>query len=272
MLFIAFLFLVMQCAAQSGIRAVDFKNFTYQPFCAGDRPQTITVRNGEFSMEKQMPDYVDRLWFRISEVSYGDIDGDRADEAVVLSICNSGGTGNFSEGFVYKLRNRRPMMITRIGGGDRAYGGLRTANVENGVLIVERNDPGEDGASCCPEFIETQKYKFANGQLIDFGDPTKRPIVPTERISFERGASGKTMTVIVPANESRRFLLGARAGQRLTVSAENTKAQIRLLEDARITEGINNFLAVLPATRDYTIEVTNPTEKPISLVLNLKIN
>lgn len=263
---------VPQCTAQIGIRSIDFKNFTYHPHCAADEPQTITVRNGEFSMEKKMPDYTDRLWFQIFEISYGDVDGDRSEEAIVLSVCNTGGTGNFSEGFVYKLKNGRPTMLVRIGGGDRAYGGLRTARVENGVLTVERNDPGDNGASCCPEFVETQKYKFVNGKLTDLGGPTKRPIVPTERVSFDRGTSGKRMTISVPANESRRFVVGARAGQRLTVSAGNTKAQIRLVEDARVTEGVNNFLAVLPSTGDYTIEVTNSTGEPISLVLNIKID
>ena len=270
--FALIVFLAPAFSAQNAIRTVDFKNFTYQPHCAGDEPQTITVKNGEFAMEKKMEDYTDRLWFRIFEISYGDIDGDGSEEAVVLSVCNTGGTGNFSEGFVYKLRSRRPVLVTRIAGGDRAYGGLRTASVSNGILTVERNDPGENGANCCPEFIETQQYKFANGKFVEFGGPTKRPVVPTKRVTFDRGTSGKTITVSVPANESRRFLVAARAGQRLDVSAGSTKAQIRLLEDAQVTEGINNFLAVLPATRDYTIEVTNPTEAPVTLVLNIKIN
>jgi hypothetical protein len=262
----------LQAFGQSGIKAVDFKNFTYRPHCASDDPQAITVKNGEYSMEKQMEEYVDRLWFSIFEISYGDIDGDKQDEAIVLSVCNTGGTGNFSEGFIYKLRNGRPTLLTRIAGGDRAYGGLRTASVKNGILTVDRNDPGENGANCCPELIETQKYKFINGKLVEFGGATKRPIVPTERVSFDRGASGKSITVNLPANESRRLLVGARAGQRMVVSVSDPKAQIRLLEEAQVTEGVDNFLAVLPTTRDYTIELTNATDQPITVVLNIKIN
>jgi hypothetical protein len=262
---------VLQAAAQGGIRAIDLKNFTYKPHCAGDAPQTISVKNGEFSMEKKMPEYTDRLWFSIFEVSYGDLDADGIEEAVVLSVCNTGGTGNFSEGFIYKLTNGRPVLAARIPGGDRAYGGLRTTRVAKGVLTVERNDPGENGASCCPEFIETRKYKLVNSKLEETGKPSKGPIVPTERVSFDPGTSGKSMTFSVAANETKRFLVGARVGQRLSVSAGNSKAQIRLLETARITEGINNFLAVLPETRDYTIEVTNPTGQDISVSLNIKI-
>src|SRR5829696_8441370 len=160
------LFAVTFAAAQSGIRSVDFKNFTYEPHCAGEETQKLTVKNGEYSFEKQMQDYVDRLHFNIFSITYGDVDGDRSEEAIILSSCNTGGTGNFSEGFVYKLRNSKPVLIARIKGGDRAYGGLRTAVVTNGLLAIDRNDPGENGANCCPEFIETQKYKMTNGKLI----------------------------------------------------------------------------------------------------------
>lgn len=257
--------------AQGDIRKVDFKNFTYLPHCAGEETQKLTVKNGEYSMEKQMQDYVDRLYFNIFAVGYGDLDGDRSDEAIILSTCNTGGTGNFSEGFIYKLRGGRPQLIERIGGGDRAYGGLRAAKVVNGILVVERNDPGEDGANCWPELIETQKYKMTNGKLVEFGDATKRPIYQTQRVTFDRGTSGKTMTISVAAGEGKRFLVGAKAGQHLTVSGGNTKAQIHLLEDARVTEGVNNWVAVLPKTGDYTIEVTNPTDEAVTVVLIIKI-
>jgi hypothetical protein len=257
--------------AQTDIRNIDFKNFTYHPHCAGEETETITVKHGEFSQEKHMQDYVDRLYFSVFAVEYGDVDADRAEEAIVLTVCNTGGTGNFSEGFIYKLRNGKPQAISNLAGGDRAYGGLVSATVKDGLLVVERNDPGENGASCCPEFIETQKYKMTNGKLVEVGMPAKRPFIQTERISFDRGTSGKSMSISVVAGETKRFLVGARAGQHLTVSAGKTNAQIRLLEDARITEGVNNFVAILPKTGDYTIEVSNSSDSDITLVLNVKI-
>src|SRR5687767_1632081 len=93
------------CAqAQANIRDVDFKNFTYTPFCAGDpdeKPKPVTVKNGEYSSEKQEEGYVDRFYFNVFDVTYGDLNADRVDEAVVLTVCNTGGTGQFSEGFVF---------------------------------------------------------------------------------------------------------------------------------------------------------------------------
>src|SRR5436190_22650111 len=71
----------MSIFAESDIRKGDFKNFTYLPHCAGEETQKLTVKNGEYSMEKKMQDYVDRLYFNIFAVSYGDLDGDKSDEA-----------------------------------------------------------------------------------------------------------------------------------------------------------------------------------------------
>jgi hypothetical protein len=197
--------------AQSDIHAVDFKNFTYPAFCAGAEPEKITIKDGEYSKETQEDGYVDRIWFKVFSVKYGDLNGDKKDEAAVLSICNTGGTGNFTEGYIYAMRSGKPALIARIPGGDRAYGGLREASVENGVLVVERNDAGEDGASCCPQFILTEHYKLAGGKIVEMGKAAKRPLVPTERISFAKGTSGKTFKTTIPAGESKHFIVGAAA-------------------------------------------------------------
>jgi hypothetical protein len=259
-------------SAQTGIRSVDFKNFTYEPHCAGEDTTKVTVKNGSFSEEKQMEGYVDRFYFEIFATAYGDLDGDKQDEAIVLGVCNTGGTGNFSEGFVYKMRSGKPVLIERIEGGDRAYGGLKTAKIDGGFAFVERYDPGEHGASCCAELILTSKYKLTNGKLVVVGQPVKKDLYPKERVNFARGASGKTFNVTIPAGEGRRYVVGARAGQRLSASTDSSDAQLRLLEDARVTEGINNFLAVLPRSGDYTIEVRNNGDKDLVITLNIRID
>lgn len=262
--------------AQAQIRKVDFRNFTYTPYCAGDpdegEPQRLTVKDGEYSFEKQEDGYVDRLYFNVFEVAYGDLTGDRRDEAIVLTVCNTGGTGNFSEGFIYSMDGGQPKLAARIPGGDRAYGGLRTARVENGLLVVESNDVGEMGGACCPEIIVTTKYRLDGDKIVQSGAESRRPIYPSERVTFARGTSGKTFKTTIPAGEGKRFIVGARANQNLIVSVDSENAQLRLLEDARVTEGINNFLAKLPKTGDYTIEVRNDLDTPLTVTLNIKIN
>lgn len=253
------------------IRKTDFKNFTYEPGCAGDDVKKVTVKNGEFSSEKQMEGYVDRFYFTVFSVTYGDLTGDNAEEAVILTSCNTGGSGNFTEGFIYTLKNGKPVLLTGIPGGDRAYGGLRTARVENGQLIVESNDAGENGASCCPEFIVTTHYELKGGTFNEVGKAEKRDLFPKQRVSFPKGTSGTTIKVSIPRNEGKRFVVGARAGQTLDVSVNTDKASLRLLEDAEVTEGTNGFTATLPKNGDYTVEVSNFEKTPINVTINIKI-
>ena len=120
--FCLFVFVALAGAtfAQGDIRKVDFKNFTYSAHCLGETPQNIRVKNGEFSKETQEDGYVDRFYFQVFSVAYGDLNADGQDDAVTLTVCNTGGTGNFSEGMVYSMKAGKPSLIARIPGGDRA--------------------------------------------------------------------------------------------------------------------------------------------------------
>lgn len=270
---IFFLILVasMSGFAQTNIRAVDFKNFTYLAHCIAETPENVTVKNGEFSMEKQEAGYVDRFYFQVMDVSFGDLNGDRRDEAIVLTVCNTGGTGNFSEGFIFSTKAGKPALVARIPGGDRADGGLRTTRVEKGLLVVESNDPGENGGACCPQVIVTTRYRLAGDRITKVGEETKRDIFPSERVTFERGSSGKTFRRTIAADQGMRFVVGARAGQTLTVSVDTDKASLRLLEEADVRFGTNNFLVRLPKTGDYTIEIQNNSDVALTLMVNVRI-
>lgn len=254
------------------IRSVDFKNFTYQPDCAGEDTKKVTVKNGEFSSEKQADGYVDRFYFKVMSVAYGDLNGDNSEEAVVLTVCNTGGTGNFTEGFVYTLKDGKPALFATIPGGDRADGGLRSARVDNGQLVVDSNDPGPDGGACCPQFVITTRYDVSSGKLKQVGKEDKRSLFPSQRVSFAKGTSGTTINVKIPTDEGRRYVIGARAGQTLDVSVNTDKASVRLLDDEIQTEDkTNGFTAVLPKDGDFTIEVTNYEGAPIDVTVNIRI-
>ena len=253
------------------IRKVDFRNFTYEPMCAGEVPEKVTLTNGEFSREKQEDGYVDRFHFQVFDISYGDLNGDNSEEAIVLTTCNTGGTGNFTEGFIFTLKNAKPVLLERIPGGDRAYGGLHKARVENGQLLVEAYDPGEGGANCCPELILTTRYDVSSGKLKQVGKSEKRPLYPTQKVSFPKGSTGTTLKITLPGDEGKRFIVGARAGQTLDVTVNSEKLSLRLLEDAELTNNTNGFSAVLPKNGDYTIEVANIENSPVEITLNIRI-
>lgn len=170
--------------AQTDIRKVNFNNFTYKPYCTGDETgdasYTITVKKGKFenvilkngvyeTKDDAYPDY-----FEVDKITYGDLDGDKKDEAVIRTLCNTGGTGQFSEGFVYTMtRSGKPKLLTRFAGGDRGFGGLQSAKIQNGFLLVERND-GE--ANCCADFTLTTRYRWNKSKLVAVGKPARRKI------------------------------------------------------------------------------------------------
>lgn len=261
------------------IRKVDFKNFTYQPYCVGEenKPENVTVKNGEFSEEKKVDDFVERFYFNIFSVAYGDVNGDKKEDAVVLSVCNTGGTGNFTEGFIYEIKNGKPALLTRIPGGDRAHGGLRDAKVENGLIIVESNDAGELGGACCPEFIITTKYKVRGDKLEQSGAETRREIYPAKRVAFAKGTSKTTEIVkLTEDDDIKRFVVGARAGQTLTVTAvpsdKSKTIEVTVFKgEADANETENKLTAKLKENGDYIIQIRGFTEKEMSVSVSIEI-
>lgn len=257
--------------AQSSIRKVDFGNFTYEPSCAGEDVTKVTVSGGEFSEEKKVDEYTERFFFKVFNIIYGDLNGDKNEEAIILSVCNTGGTGNFTEGFVYSIKRGRPTLVARIPGGDRADGGLRKTWIENGLLVIESNDSEQARGACCPGGTLTQKVRLSAGKLLNVGQPIARDLFPPQRVTFARGASGATLKLTIPANEGKRLIVGARAGQTLAVSIDTDKASVDLDEDADITNNPSGFDAVLPKSGDHTIRLINYEDSPLVVTVNIKI-
>lgn len=259
-IFAAIILSATAVAAQTGIRSVDFKNFTYQPYCVGDAPETVAVKDGEFSRETPQDGWVDRFFFKVLEIAYGDLDSDGREEAAILTVCNTGGTGNFTEAFIYRLQGSKPALASRLAGGDRAYGGFRSLKIDKGLLIVEEYSPGENGGACCPEFILTKRYKLIRSRLVQTGAVTKRDVLPKQRITFARGANSKTITLRIPAGESIGLVLGARRGQKLIVSTDPRFAEVWLNNDAEIKKLESGFEAILSNSGDQVVEVQNITK------------
>lgn len=266
------LFAAASVLGQTDIRKVDFQNFTYEPSCAGEDTTKVKVAGGEFSEEKKVDEYTERFFFKVFNIIYGDLNRDKAEEAVILSVCNTGGTGNFTEGFVFSIKRGKPALVARIPGGDRADGGLRKAWIENGLLVVESNDSERSRGACCPEGTITQKVKLSGSKLLVVGQPIRKDLFPPQRIAFTKGSSGATLKLTIPANEGKRLIVGARAGQVLSVSIDTDKASVDLDEDADITNNTNGFSAVLPKGGDFTIRVTNYEDSAVVVTVNIKIN
>jgi hypothetical protein len=244
--------------AQNNIRQIDFNNFTYKPYCAGEDPRDITVRGGEFMEEKQSEDMVSQLYFKTFSISYGDLNGDAKDEAFVLTLCNVGSEGFISEGFVYTMKGDKPVLVTRIQGGDRAQGGLRSAKVEKGLFIVERYAVDESNNACCPEFVVTTNYKWDGRELVEVGVPARSEVYKPTPVSLDKGKTSAIVNVNLANGKFQRFLVKGLVGQTLTVSSDSKTVAFRMVRGAAdVNETEKGFLAVLNDNGDFIIQVDN---------------
>ena len=177
------------------IHHIDFRNFTYdigKGSCADMLGKTVVqVRNGESeSTNKEHP--LDGASFFIYDstvipIIYGDLTGDKRDEAVVLTNC--GEMHPEEQAFIYTMKNGRAVLLTKLEEGDRAFGGIVIGQqqcqdcrwgikIQSGLLIVERMG---GNYACCPEYIEKKVYRWDGRQLIQIGKAQRRKFISSSR-------------------------------------------------------------------------------------------
>jgi hypothetical protein len=265
---LSFLLIVALCSvttAQSDIHKIDFRNFSYSAYCAGDEPVKIHVRKGKF-LNRSQDEYLD---FEVQSVNYGDLDNDGRDEAVIITVCSTGGTGHFTEGFIYSLKNRSPVLVGRIAGGDRAAGGLASAKVSDGLLIVESNEEG-GGGLCCPEYVVTNKFRLVDRKLVDYGNPTRRALYPASRVSFKTGNSNITFEQRI--DERQRFVIRAKKGQTLYVTTNRPNSPVYIhTGDAKELENEKRLVATLNADGDFEFDVINNNGRKLNYSITVEI-
>ena len=153
-------------ASVSDIHRVDFRNFVYAPsdLARNEKYKEVRARNGRFVRH-----HVD---FRVAGVTFGRVTGVDEEAALAWSECCTGGSGVFTEGYVFIMRGGKPVLLTRIPGSDRASGGICDVRAQDGLIRVGQY--GTTGGSCCPEWIETTAYRLNSGRLVQVGEVTKR--------------------------------------------------------------------------------------------------
>lgn len=155
---------------QSLIRSVDFANFTYRTehlHIADD----LTLYQGRYEGSEDHDTVV------LTNIAYGDVTNDEAEEAVVVLFLGSRGTAKTYFVYIYALQNETPELLWAFSTGDRAAGGLRQSYAESGNLIIElygRNKViGRDlyadnmmaGGACCPTHFTRARYEWRNNRF-----------------------------------------------------------------------------------------------------------
>ncbi|HBL26406.1 MAG TPA: hypothetical protein DD490_06185 [Acidobacteria bacterium] len=247
--------------AAGDIHTVDFRNFVYHPSCADFESQEaqVPVRVTDGRFEAAAGSDLEGVYFEVEgAVLYGDLTGDGQDEAVLRSLCSTGGTGRFDEGFVYGMKDGKPVLLGRIPGGDRASGGVRCVRIEDGALKVERIG-NESGAARGIDFIDTETWKLQGGRLAEAGKAARRSLGSTsgaKPIRFAKGASSGTVTGTT--NGVDAYVLQAREGQTMNVKVtspqKNATFEI-LIDDYTVSCRTTEWTGELPATGTYRLFV-----------------
>jgi hypothetical protein len=152
-------------SAEPSIHAVDFLNRTYAVADGPDAPpEQITVVKGDYERPNDADGDV-MGFFHVDPPTYGDVDGDGAEDAIVITVDNTGGTGMFDEAEVWAMRGGKPVQIAGIPGGDRGDGGLHAASAEPGGVRVERYQSGDGDGACCPSKLSIEHWRWTGKDL-----------------------------------------------------------------------------------------------------------
>src|SRR5665213_1103190 len=176
---------LMLTAAQPGIRSFDFKNFEY-PWLRGTGAQSswnwlgaiprsrVRLHNGSFTFDPTDPPRSDYL--QLGSVTFGDLDGDRQDEAAVNLYYGTGGTASWHYLYIFKAVNGTVVPIGILKSGSRAYGGLADVKIRQGLLILDFADGDRQEGDCCSRGIIRVNYRLQGGRFIETGARQKDSI------------------------------------------------------------------------------------------------
>lgn len=174
-----------QTKNNSGIRDVDFRNFSYRAaFGDAANAKTIKLKNGKFK-DGGTYDEGGQLYELFDKPAFGDLNGDKTEDAVVEMKLSGAPSFRAFEVQAFTLQNGQPKMLARIGSdrvlkdyqkyypkGDLHYAGNNPPKIENGSVIAEALT---DGSFACPKYVAVFAYKLTGGKFVLSGKPTRKP-------------------------------------------------------------------------------------------------
>ncbi len=96
----------------------------------------------------------------------------------------------------------------------------------------------------------------------------------TERVSFEPGAIGVTLTNSLPDNKSKRYLLECNSGQSMTVKVQEGTVSAAIIapngEKVATVNSTTPWQGQLPSSGDYTIEISGDNKANYGVKIEVK--
>jgi hypothetical protein len=155
--------LVAACggAGTAPLTEEDLKNAEYQ----GIYPEVVKLTDGQYEGEPFVEGGASRPTVFFSEpYASGDLDGDGVDDAAVLLVENSGGSGSFVYLAAVLNREGKPDNIDTQLLGERAQ--VQALTIADGQISVTMVTHGPDDPMCCPTQEEERIYELQQNELV----------------------------------------------------------------------------------------------------------
>jgi hypothetical protein len=151
----------LACGSTPDLTMDVLKNTEYQ----GIYPEPVKLTDGKYEGEPFVEGGASRPMVTFVEpMALGDLDGDGVDDAAVLLVENSGGSGSFVYLAAILNRGGKPENIATQLLGDRVQ--VQSLTIESGKIVVEALTHSPDDAMCCPTQESTQTYELQGNELV----------------------------------------------------------------------------------------------------------
>lgn len=118
--------------------------------------KTVTLPNGSYKNEAER--YSVQWINRPGLIQFGDVNGDRREDAVVLLVINTGGSGQFVYLTTVLDLNGKPNALPPVLLGDRVQ--PKSVAMQNGQIAIDLVTQGPNDPLCCPTQATKQVYQL----------------------------------------------------------------------------------------------------------------
>ena len=152
----------MQTQAQLELSATALENAEYQSIYT----ETITLQDGVYEGAPFVEGGAARPRVELIEplIRLGDLNGDGVDDAVVVLVENSGGSGVFNYLAAVVDDAGEPSNVSTTLIGDRTQ--IKALQIVDGQIVLDIVTQGPDDAQCCPSLLVHQLYALENDELV----------------------------------------------------------------------------------------------------------
>jgi len=159
------LVLAAGCGSQAApLTEESLKNAEYQ----GIYPEVVTLTDGQYEGEPFVEGGASRPTVTfVQPYAAGDLDDDGVDDAAVLLVEDSGGSGSFVYLAAVLNRDGQPENVATTILGDRAQ--VEELSIESGRISVKMLTYGPEDPMCCPSQESQETYTLEGSELVKQG-------------------------------------------------------------------------------------------------------